>query len=115
MKEEIEQILAEVRDLKCKTEKDIEDARVRLLGKKGEITKLFEEFRAVDPELKKEFIQVKRLCNFLVDFNYGIISAPSDACTNAITMILQILISLAFDNSIFRKMTSVQLFVINVA
>ena len=45
MKEEIEQILAEVRDLKCKTEKDIEDARVRLLGKKGEITKLFEEFR----------------------------------------------------------------------
>lgn len=57
MKEEIEQILAEVRDLKCKTEKDIEDARVRLLGKKGEITKLFEEFRTVAPELKKEFGQ----------------------------------------------------------
>lgn len=57
MKEEIEQILAEVRDLKCKTEKDIEEARVRLLGKKGEITKLFEEFRTVAPELKKEFGQ----------------------------------------------------------
>ena len=57
MKEELEQILAEVRDLKCKTEKDIEDARVRLLGKKGEITKLFEEFRTVAPELKKEFGQ----------------------------------------------------------
>ena len=57
MKEEIEQILAEIKDLKCKTEKDIEDARVRLLGKKGEITKLFEEFRTVAPELKKEFGQ----------------------------------------------------------
>ena len=33
MKEEIEQILAEIKELKCKTEKDIEDARVRLLGK----------------------------------------------------------------------------------
>ena len=57
MKEEIEQILAEIKELKCKTEKDIEDARVRLLGKKGEITKLFEEFRTVAPELKKEFGQ----------------------------------------------------------
>ncbi len=57
MKEEIEQILAEVRDLKCKTEKDIEEARVRLLGKKGEITKLFEEFRTIAPEMKKEFGQ----------------------------------------------------------
>lgn len=57
MKEKIEQILAEIKELKCKTEKDIEDARVRLLGKKGEITKLFEEFRTVAPELKKEFGQ----------------------------------------------------------
>lgn len=57
MKEEIEQILAEIKELKCKTEKDIEDARVHLLGKKGEITKLFEEFRTVAPELKKEFGQ----------------------------------------------------------
>ena len=57
MKEEIEQILAEIKELKCKTEKDIEDARVRLLGKKGEITRLFEEFRTVAPELKKEFGQ----------------------------------------------------------
>lgn len=57
MKEEIEQLFAEIRDLKCKTEKDVEDARVRLLGKKGEITRLFEEFRTVAPELKKEFGQ----------------------------------------------------------
>ena len=61
MKEEIEQILAEIKELKCKTEKDIEDARVRLLGKKGEITRLFEEFRTVAPELKKEFGQKRNV------------------------------------------------------
>ena len=46
-----------MRNLTCKTEKDIEDARVRLLGKKGEITKLFDEFRTIAPELKREFGQ----------------------------------------------------------
>lgn len=57
MKEEIEQLLAEIKDLKCKSEKDIEEARVRLLGKKGEITRLFDEFRTVAPEMKREFGQ----------------------------------------------------------
>ena len=50
-------MLAEVKDLKCKSEKDIEEARVRLLGKKGEITRLFDEFRTVAPEMKREFGQ----------------------------------------------------------
>jgi phenylalanyl-tRNA synthetase alpha chain len=55
MKEEIEQVIAELNSLKCKTQKDVEDARVRLLGKKGEITQLFDEFRTVAPDMKKEF------------------------------------------------------------
>ena len=55
MKEQIEQILAELGELKCKTQKEVEDARVRFLGKKGEVTALFDEFRAMDKELKKEF------------------------------------------------------------
>ncbi|MCX4334925.1 MAG: phenylalanine--tRNA ligase subunit alpha [Bacteroidales bacterium] len=55
MRERIEAILAEINDLKCRKEQEIEEARVRLLGKKGEVTKLFEEFRSVAPELKKEF------------------------------------------------------------
>ena len=57
MKEKIEAIMAEINELKCKKEQEIEEARVRLLGKKGEITRLFEEFRTVAPELKKEFGQ----------------------------------------------------------
>ena len=57
MKQDIERILAELAELKCQTEKEVEEARVRLLGKKGEITKLFEDFRNVSPELKREFGQ----------------------------------------------------------
>ena len=54
-REDIEKVLAELNELKCKTQKEVEDARVRFLGKKGEITALFDEFRTVDRELKKEF------------------------------------------------------------
>ena len=49
--------MAEIEALSCKTEQEIEEARVRLLGKKGSITALFEEFRTVAPELKREFGQ----------------------------------------------------------
>ena len=44
MKGKIEALMAEIEALNCKTEQEIEEARVRLLGKKGEVTKLFEEF-----------------------------------------------------------------------
>ena len=55
MREQIDHVLAELEALKCKTQKEVEEARVRLLGKKGEITQLFEEFRTIDKEQKKEF------------------------------------------------------------
>ena len=55
MREEIEKLLAEIGDLKCKTLKEVEEARVRFLGKKGEVTKLFDEFRAMDKDNKKIF------------------------------------------------------------
>ena len=55
MKEEIARLLDEIGVLKCKTLKEVEEARVRFLGKKGEVTKLFDEFREMDKEAKKEF------------------------------------------------------------
>ena len=57
MKEKIEALMAEINDLKCKKEQEIEEARGRLLGKKGENTRLFEEFRTVAQKKKKEFGQ----------------------------------------------------------
>ena len=58
MKLKIEQLLKEVEELKAKTEQEVEELRVRYLGKKGEVTKLFDDFRNVLPEQKKEFGQV---------------------------------------------------------
>ena len=55
MKVEIARLLDEIGVLKYKTLKEVEEARVRFLGKKGEVTKLFDEFREMDKEAKKEF------------------------------------------------------------
>ena len=51
MKEAIEQIQKQLAELKAASQKEVEDARVRLLGKKGSITALMEEFRTIAPEL----------------------------------------------------------------
>ena len=55
IRDDIERLLGEIDALKCKTQKEVEEARVKFLGKKGEVTRLFEEFRTVAPELKREF------------------------------------------------------------
>ncbi len=53
----IDELSARVKELSAKTEQEIEDLRVKFLGKKGEITKLFEEFRTVPAEQKRLFGQ----------------------------------------------------------
>ena len=58
MREKIEKLLLEVEQLAAKREQEIEEIRVRLLGKKGSITQLFDEFRNVLPEQKRELGQV---------------------------------------------------------
>ena len=57
MKEAIEQIFAELAELKAASAKEVEEARIRFLGKKGEVTALMEQFRTVAPELKREYGQ----------------------------------------------------------
>lgn len=57
MNDRIESLLAAVDTAKAKSEKEIEELRVRLLGKKGEITRLFEEFRTISADQKKVFGQ----------------------------------------------------------
>jgi phenylalanyl-tRNA synthetase, alpha subunit len=55
--EKIEELRASLAEMKAAKEQEIEEMRVKWLGKKGEITKLFEDFRTVSPEQKKEFGQ----------------------------------------------------------
>lgn len=54
-KEDIARILSELEALECKTGKEVEQARIHFLGKKGVITALFDEFRGLEKEQKKEF------------------------------------------------------------
>ena len=58
MREHIDKLFEIIGGLKASTVQEVEDARVKLLGKKGEITKLFEEFRTVPAEQKREFGQI---------------------------------------------------------
>jgi len=57
MKEAIEQIQKELAELKATTAKEVEEARVRFLGKKGSVTALMEQFRSIAPEMKREYGQ----------------------------------------------------------
>ncbi len=57
MKQIIEDLLEQVEQLSAQKIQEVEEIRVRLLGKKGEITKLFDDFRTVLPEQKREFGQ----------------------------------------------------------
>lgn len=53
-REDIDRIKSELDALKCKTASEVEEARIKFLGKKGEITALFDEFHEVSKDLKKE-------------------------------------------------------------
>ncbi len=62
MKEQIERIGAEVKAFTASTAAELEQFRIKLLGKNGSLTSLFAEFKNVAPEQKKE---VGRLLNEL--------------------------------------------------
>lgn len=58
MKNKIEKLLTQIEGLKAQGEQEVEEIRIKLLGKKGVVTQLFEEFREVLPEQKRELGQV---------------------------------------------------------
>ena len=55
MKEAIDKIKAELEALKASSAKEAEEMRIRFLGKKGEVTALFEEFKQFDKDRKREY------------------------------------------------------------
>ncbi len=57
MKQKIEDLLSKIETLTAGKLQEVEEIRVKLLGKKGEITALFDEFRNVPAEQKREFGQ----------------------------------------------------------
>ena len=57
MIEKINELLRQVEEFRPKAAAEIEEFRIRILGKKGELTALMEEFKSVAPELKRELGQ----------------------------------------------------------
>ena len=57
MKEKIQTILEELENLKADSKEKVEEIRIKYLSKKGEITNLFEEFKTVPSDMKREFGQ----------------------------------------------------------
>ncbi len=58
MRNKIEELMNEISILKVEKQQEIEELRIRLLGRRGEITALFDQFRTVLPEEKRELGQV---------------------------------------------------------
>ncbi len=57
MNEKIEKLLAEVEAFSAESQQKLEEFRIKMLGKKGVLTVLFEDFKTVSAEQKKELGQ----------------------------------------------------------
>lgn len=57
MTEKINELLRRIEEFEPRTAADVEEFRIRMTGKKGELNALMEEFRTVAPELKREIGQ----------------------------------------------------------
>lgn len=55
MKEKIEELLKDIENFKPSSIKEVEDFRIYVLGKKGKLTHLFQEFQKLDSSLKREY------------------------------------------------------------
>ena len=54
MLERINKLLQEVEEFKAQSKEQIDEYRIKWLSKKGEITSLFDDFKEVAPEIKRE-------------------------------------------------------------
>lgn len=54
MEKRIKELLSEIDNFSAATKEAAEEFRIKMLGKKGIVTELFDEFKTVEPELKKQ-------------------------------------------------------------
>lgn len=57
MREKIDELLKRVEDFSPRTAAELEEFRIRILGRKGELNGIMEEFKSVAPEMKRELGQ----------------------------------------------------------
>ena len=89
MNDKINELLRRVEEFKPKAAAEVEEFRIRILGKKGELNALLDEFKSVAPEYKREFGQklnrlkseaLERVNTLREQFAAQAESAGSDAC-----------------------------------
>jgi len=79
MLQNIDKLLEEARQFKAETREDIEQFRIRYLGKKGALSDLFKNFKEVPLEQKKEVGQkINQLKQFVSEKIDALIAALSD-------------------------------------
>jgi len=54
VQEKIKEIVAEIEQFQAESQEQVENFRIKLLSKKGSVSKLFDDFKTVAPELKRE-------------------------------------------------------------
>ena len=54
MQEKIKELIGEIENFKAESEEQLEQFRIRFLGKKGVLAELFADFKTVAPQLRKE-------------------------------------------------------------
>ncbi|HEY0030767.1 MAG TPA: phenylalanine--tRNA ligase subunit alpha [Bacteroidia bacterium] len=57
MKDRIEELLTEIDAFTASSKEHVEEFRIKILSKKGRVTELFDDFKSVAPELRKEIGQ----------------------------------------------------------
>jgi phenylalanyl-tRNA synthetase alpha chain len=54
MKHKIDELLNEIESFTASTKEHVEEFRIKILSKKGKLTALFEDFKTIEPSLRKE-------------------------------------------------------------
>ena len=57
MKDRIDKLLSEIEEFTASSKEHVEEFRIKIVGKKGKVTELFDDFKTVAPELRKEIGQ----------------------------------------------------------
>ncbi|MCX6294713.1 MAG: phenylalanine--tRNA ligase subunit alpha [Bacteroidetes bacterium] len=57
MKDRIEELLNEIEAFSASTKEHVEEFRIKILSKKGKVTELFDDFKTVAPEMRKDIGQ----------------------------------------------------------
>ncbi len=57
MKDRIEKLLEEIEEFTASSKEHVEEFRIKILSRKGKVTELFDDFKTVAPEMRKEIGQ----------------------------------------------------------